>query len=87
MISSKQGGYVLGFSAESSSLIENSREKLRAKGFDAIVANDVSRSDIGFESDYNEVTYITASGEKFFIPRKHKRLIARELLEILARHI
>jgi phosphopantothenoylcysteine decarboxylase/phosphopantothenate--cysteine ligase len=87
LISSKQGGYVLGFSAESSSLIENSREKLRAKGFDAIVANDVSRSDIGFESEYNEVTYITASGEKFFVPRKHKRLIARELLEILARHI
>jgi len=87
LISSKQGGYVLGFSAESSSLIENSRDKLCAKDFDAIVANDVSRSDIGFESEYNEVTYITASGEKFFIPRKHKRLIARELLEILARHI
>ncbi|MCL5985946.1 MAG: bifunctional phosphopantothenoylcysteine decarboxylase/phosphopantothenate--cysteine ligase CoaBC [Actinobacteria bacterium] len=85
--SSKQGGYLLGFSADSSSVLENAQEKLRTKGFNAIVTNDVSRSDIGFESDYNEVTYITASGEKFFIPRKYKRLVARELLEILSRYI
>ena len=87
LISSKQGGYILGFSAESNSLIENSREKLHAKGFDGIVANDISRDDIGFESDYNEVTYMTASGEKHFIPRRHKRLIARGLLDILSQYI
>jgi phosphopantothenoylcysteine decarboxylase/phosphopantothenate--cysteine ligase len=87
LISSKQGGYILGFSAESSSLIKNSIEKLRAKGFDGIVANDISGSDIGFESDFNEVTYITASGDKFLIPRKHKRLVAREILGILSRFL
>lgn len=87
LISNEQGGYILGFSAESGSLIENSVEKIRTKGFDGIVANDISRKDIGFESDYNEVIYITDSGEKHFISRRYKRNIARELLEILSRYI
>jgi len=87
LISGKQGGYILGFSAESSLLIENSRDKLHAKGFNAIIANDISRSDIGFDSDFNEVTYITSSGEEFLIPRKHKRLVARNILKILSRYL
>lgn len=47
---------VVGFCAETNDLIENAKLKISKKQCDFIVANDVSRSDTGFGSDYNEVT-------------------------------
>ena len=53
---------LIGFAAETENLLENARAKLAKKGVDAIVLNDVSRSDIGFNSDQNQVTIVTAAG-------------------------
>jgi phosphopantothenoylcysteine decarboxylase/phosphopantothenate--cysteine ligase len=54
---------LVGFAAEHGArAIEHAREKLAAKGLDAIVVNDISRTDIGFDVDANEVTILTAAG-------------------------
>lgn len=53
---------VVGFAAETNDLIENAGAKLERKGCDLIVANDVSRSDSGFGSDTNHVTFVSAGG-------------------------
>jgi phosphopantothenoylcysteine decarboxylase/phosphopantothenate--cysteine ligase len=55
---------VVGFAAEhGAEAITRAREKLERKGLDAIVFNDVSRSDIGFDSDQNEVVVVDREGE------------------------
>jgi phosphopantothenoylcysteine decarboxylase/phosphopantothenate--cysteine ligase len=58
------GQTVVGFAAEhGSEAITRAREKLERKGLDAIVFNDVSRSDIGFDSEQNEVVIVDREGE------------------------
>jgi len=52
---------LIGFAAETGNLLENARAKLVKKSVDAIVLNDVSRAEIGFNSDRNQVTIVTAS--------------------------
>ncbi len=53
----------MGFAAEhGEGGVERAREKLERKGLDAVVLNDISRSEIGFDSERNEVTIITGSG-------------------------
>jgi phosphopantothenoylcysteine decarboxylase/phosphopantothenate--cysteine ligase len=59
--SGKGDPILIGFAAETEKLLENARAKLEKKGVDAIVVNDVSRSGIGFNSDRNEVTIVSAS--------------------------
>jgi len=54
------GMLVVGFAAETENVVENAKEKLRSKKLDAIVANDVSRVDAGFDSQTNAITIITA---------------------------
>lgn len=55
----KQTQIVVGFAAETENILENARQKLAAKKLDAIVVNDVSREEVGFDSDRNEVTILT----------------------------
>ena len=50
---------VLGFAAETENVLANAREKLRAKNLDAVVANDVTREGVGFDTVTNEVTIIS----------------------------
>lgn len=50
---------VVGFAAETENLIENARNKMRSKNLDAIVANDVTSSDSGFDSSTNKITILT----------------------------
>lgn len=78
--------FVVGFAAETQNLIENATKKLESKLLDMIVANDVSRRDIGFESDYNEVFVITKS-ENIHLERMTKKEIANSLLDILLKEI
>ena len=47
---------VIGFAAETNEIVKNAEEKLNKKNCDWIISNDVSNKDIGFNSDYNEVT-------------------------------
>jgi phosphopantothenoylcysteine decarboxylase/phosphopantothenate--cysteine ligase len=56
------------------------RRKQREKGIDLVVANDVSRRDIGFEVDANEVTLVSAGGEET-LPRQSKSAIAAQIVE------
>ncbi|MBK1832436.1 phosphopantothenoylcysteine decarboxylase [Roseibacillus ishigakijimensis] len=51
-------GYLVGFAAETEKVEENALAKLERKGCDLVIANDVSRSDIGFDSRENEVTLL-----------------------------
>jgi len=73
---------VVGFAAETHNLKINAQKKLRAKNCDAIVANDVSGSETGMESDENEVTIFFRDGEIQQISRASKKKIARELVKI-----
>ena len=72
---------VVGFCAESENLIENAQEKIRKKGCDYLIANDISRKDIGFASDYNEVVIFNKNGGQKRIERAPKNIIARKILE------
>ena len=54
---------------------------MKRKGCDFIVANDVSRKDIGFESDYNEVTIFQSDGSKEHIKKCSKQKIAEKILD------
>jgi phosphopantothenoylcysteine decarboxylase/phosphopantothenate--cysteine ligase len=53
------GMLVVGFAAETENVLDHAREKLRGKNLDAIVANDVTRTDSGFDSPTNAITIIT----------------------------
>jgi phosphopantothenoylcysteine decarboxylase / phosphopantothenate---cysteine ligase len=72
---------LVGFAAEhGEGAVEYGREKLRRKGLDAVVVNDIGRKDIGFEGVENEVTIVTAAGERH-VPRTSKAAVARAVLE------
>jgi len=67
---------VVGFSAETENLIKNSLNKLKEKYCDLIIANDVSKKDIGFNVDYNKVSLIDKKGDVESIPKNKKSYIA-----------
>ncbi len=76
---------LVGFAAEhGQEAIEYGRKKLTGKGLDAVVVNDISRSDIGFEADCNEVTILTVAGEQN-VPRAPKTLVAEAILDAVER--
>lgn len=75
--------FLVGFAAESHDMIHNATDKMRRKNLDAIVANDISRSDIGFEADQNEVTLLFPAKPPQILERAPKPLIARQLLRSL----
>ncbi len=74
---------IVGFCAESENLLANAKEKIQKKGCDYLIANDISRKDIGFSSDYNEVTIIKKNGEMTKLERASKTEIAREILKVI----
>ena len=73
---------LIGFAAESQSLLENAQKKLKAKKLDMIIANDISNPDIGFGSDYNQVYFITKSD--YF---KSERISKNKLGEMILKSI
>jgi phosphopantothenoylcysteine decarboxylase/phosphopantothenate--cysteine ligase len=76
----RPGQLLIGFAAETTNVIENGRAKLGKKGIDAIVVNDVSQSGIGFDSDCNEVTILTAHDD-IKVPKAAKTKIAHRILD------
>ncbi len=76
---------VVGFAAETHDLKQNAQKKLRTKNCDLIVANDVSRSDSGMESDKNEVIIFFRNGEERKLLHTSKKIIARELVKIISK--
>jgi phosphopantothenoylcysteine decarboxylase / phosphopantothenate---cysteine ligase len=72
---------VVGFAAEhGGEVVGRAREKLSRKGLDAIAVNDVSRSDIGFDSDSNEIVIVDATGEHP-VPLASKQDVADAILD------
>tara|TARA_S200000501_G_scaffold366568_1_gene401488 strand:- start:2205 stop:3410 length:1206 start_codon:yes stop_codon:yes gene_type:complete len=80
---------VIGFAAETCDLDKNAILKLKNKNCDWIVANDVSKKNIGFESDYNEVTiyYKNTSNKKEKLPLKKKSEISEEIVDRIVNQI
>ena len=78
-----KGVYLVGFAAEGSELDAKAADKVRRKGLHAIVANDISRHDIGFGSDYNEGLMLFADGSRHELPRMTKREMADRILDLV----
>jgi phosphopantothenoylcysteine decarboxylase/phosphopantothenate--cysteine ligase len=76
----RDGQTIVGFAAETGQGLERAREKLESKGADAIVLNDVSRSEIGFESTENEVVIVERGGEHA-VPLASKEQVADAILD------
>jgi phosphopantothenoylcysteine decarboxylase/phosphopantothenate--cysteine ligase len=72
---------IVGFAAEhGEGALAYGRDKLARKKLDAVVVNDIARTDIGFERGHNEVTIVSAAGERH-VPRASKAEVARAVLE------
>jgi len=74
---------VVGFSAETENLNRNATVKLREKNCDLIIANDVSKKDRGFNSDYNRVSIIDGNGNIKVLKRNKKSFIANKIAEVV----
>ncbi|MGJ8633662.1 MAG: phosphopantothenoylcysteine decarboxylase domain-containing protein [Luteolibacter sp.] len=75
-------GFLVGFAAETQNVEENARLKLEKKGCDLIVANDVSRSDIGFDSHENEALLVFPDRTELFA-KAPKHDLAMYLISML----
>jgi phosphopantothenoylcysteine decarboxylase/phosphopantothenate--cysteine ligase len=75
---------IVAFAAETDQLERYAREKMERKQADLIVANDVSRGDIGFDADHNEVLLLARNGEPQRIPRTSKFAVAQRILDAVA---
>jgi phosphopantothenoylcysteine decarboxylase / phosphopantothenate---cysteine ligase len=75
------GQTLIGFAAEhGEGAVERGRAKLERKRLDAVVVNDISRPDIGFDAPDNEVTIVTAAGESR-VPLGSKQAVAAAILD------
>ena len=74
---------LVGFSAETEDLLKNSIKKMEDKFCDLMIANDISKKEFGFNSDFNEITIIDKSGKIEKIKKNSKKFIA----SIIARRI
>jgi phosphopantothenoylcysteine decarboxylase / phosphopantothenate---cysteine ligase len=87
----REGQTLVGFAAEHGpAAVEAACEKLTGKHLDALVVNDISRADIGFDVDANEVTILSARGEPAIlerreVPRASKALVAEAILDAVER--
>ncbi len=76
----RPGQVLVGFAAEAGADVARAEAKRVRKGVDLIVLNDVSRADIGFDVDHNEVVLVGA-GDVRQVPRAPKRVIAGAVLD------
>jgi len=87
----REGQTLIGFAAEhGEQAFHRAREKLAGKGLDAVVVNDISRDDIGFDVEVNEVTIFSAPGEgsavqELHVPRASKAQVAEAILDAAER--
>jgi phosphopantothenoylcysteine decarboxylase/phosphopantothenate--cysteine ligase len=79
----KEKRILIGFAAETESLVQNAVDKLARKNLDLIVVNDVSCGEIGFQSDRNQVKILGKNGEISELPIMTKDELAHEILDHL----
>jgi len=75
--------FVVGFAAETNDVITYARDKMQRKQLDMIIANDVSDSRIGFNSDQNAVTILTPDNERS-LPEANKSYLAQSIIQHIA---
>jgi phosphopantothenoylcysteine decarboxylase/phosphopantothenate--cysteine ligase len=83
MLSKKGQRLYVGFAAETENLVKEAWRKLKEKGLDLSVANDVSASDAGFEADNNRVILLARGGVSEALPLMPKREVAAYILDWL----
>lgn len=71
---------IIGFCAETENLIDYAKNKIQKKGCDFIIANDVSRKDIGFSADENEVYIINKNLDVKKLDKQNKNIIAEKII-------
>jgi phosphopantothenoylcysteine decarboxylase/phosphopantothenate--cysteine ligase len=71
----------VGFAAESDNITKNALKKISEKRLDIIVANDISRKDIGFDAPDNEVTLFFPDGSDIPVSKRPKKAVAQIILE------
>ncbi len=81
----RNGRLVVGFAAESKTLLDYAEKKLRAKNLDLIVANDIKRADAGFDVETNSATILTRNGARIELPLQTKREMADRILNEILR--
>lgn len=83
----KQPGLlVIGFAAETEDVLANAQQKLNAKNLDAIIANDITKEGVGFDSPTNEVTIITRDRTSpIHVPLTSKTILANIILDEVIR--
>jgi phosphopantothenoylcysteine decarboxylase/phosphopantothenate--cysteine ligase len=79
----KNGKILIGFAAETGSLVENAKKKLQEKGLDLIVANDVTQEGSGFDGDTNAATIVDRKGSVHSIPLMSKNELADRIYDFL----
>ena len=72
---------VIGFAAESESLLQHAEQKLSSKNLDLIVANDITRQDAGFDVETNAATILGRDGSRLELPLQNKRELANAVLD------
>ena len=77
---------IVGFAAETENLIDNAKKKLISKKLNLIVANDVSDSSIGFDSDENEV-FLISEKEELKIAKTSKEKVSRKIIQFISKNI
>jgi phosphopantothenoylcysteine decarboxylase/phosphopantothenate--cysteine ligase len=81
-IAARRGqAFLVGFAAETNDVAAHAAEKLRDKGIDLLVANDVSREGIGFDADENEVLLVDRWGGSQHLSRRQKSAVAEAILD------
>ena len=78
---------VIGFSAETENLEENSKIKLIEKNCDWIIANDVSDKTIGFNSDFNKISIFYKNKKEEILPKMKKSLLAEEIIKRIGQEL
>ena len=79
--SAKTNQYLVGFAAETQNLMTYAQNKLKKKNADMLVANDVSKDQVGFGYDTNQVTILTKDNEPESLPLQSKITLAREIMK------
>jgi phosphopantothenoylcysteine decarboxylase/phosphopantothenate--cysteine ligase len=77
----KKGKVLVGFAAETQKVVDNALRKMKEKKLDLVVANDVSQKEIGFESDFNQVSIVNPKGKVFQTEKMSKREISQIIFD------
>jgi len=76
---------VMGFAAETENVLAHAESKLKSKQLDAIVANDITRPDSGFDSETNAVTILTNNSSPIELPLMSKPEVANKILDVIVK--